>query len=126
MSHILVADDTDSVRQLLTFFLQDGGHDVVAAVDGPQALELAHQQNVDLFICDLLMPGMAGGEVIREFRRDFPDTPVIALSGGDIAFSGVAGADRLLAKPFASAALLGLVDDLLGVVPASEPAGKKN
>jgi CheY-like chemotaxis protein len=118
MAHILIADDTDGVRDILTLFLRSDGHDVVAATNGRQALELAQQRTVDLFLCDLAMPGMAGADVIREFRRAFPDIPVVAISGGDLTCGRVEGADRVLGKPFAQAALLSLVGELLGTPTA--------
>jgi CheY-like chemotaxis protein len=114
MAHILIADDTDGVRNILALFLRSDGHDVVTASDGQQALDLAQQGTVDLFLCDLARPGMAGADVIREFRRGFPNIPVVAISGSDPRCSEVEGALRVLGKPFARTALLSLVSELLG------------
>jgi CheY-like chemotaxis protein len=113
MAHILVAEDTNCIRALLTVCLESAGHTVVAASDGQQALALARRQAVDLFICDLYMPGMAGADVIREFRRTFPDTPVIVASGTDPTSAGAERTEGLLSKPFARDALLSLVEEVL-------------
>jgi two-component system chemotaxis response regulator CheY len=121
MAHILVAEDTDSIRDLLTYFLEAAGHTVVGAADGHQALDQARRQAVDLFIYDLYMPGMAGADVIREFYRTFPGVPVIAAAGGDLTFPGVEWADRLLPRPFARDTLLSLVRELLGGALISDP-----
>src|SRR5262245_49224132 len=106
MPTILLADDCDYIRRMLRFFLEDGlGHRVVEAEDGDAALRLARATPVDVFVCDMHMPGRGGLETIPAFRAEFPGVPVVAISGGMagadlLAAARELGASRLLHKPF--------------------------
>jgi two-component system, NarL family, response regulator LiaR len=79
---ILLADDHAVVRQGLRMFLSlDPELDVIGeAVDGAQALKLAHELQPDVILMDLLMPVMDGIEAIGRVRKELPDTEVIALT----------------------------------------------
>jgi NarL family two-component system response regulator LiaR len=79
---ILIVDDHSVVRQGLQMFLAlDPELDVVGeAVNGVEALEMAHQLRPDVVLMDLLMPEMDGVTATREIRRELPDTEVIALT----------------------------------------------
>lgn len=79
---ILIADDHAVVRQGLRMFLSlDKDLEVVGeAVDGKQALQMAHQLNPDVVLMDLLMPVMGGVEATTAIRKQLPDTEVIALT----------------------------------------------
>ncbi|MGC9668403.1 response regulator [Planosporangium sp. 12N6] len=80
---ILVADDHAMVRQgLRTFLSLSPDLDVVGeAVEGRQAVEMAHQLEPDLVLMDLLMPGLDGVSAIAEIRRELPAVEVLALTG---------------------------------------------
>lgn len=79
---ILIADDHAVVRQGLRMFLSlDKDLEVVGeAVDGKQALQMAHQLRPDVVLMDLLMPVMGGVEATTAIRKQLPDTEVIALT----------------------------------------------
>ncbi len=80
---ILIADDHGVVRQGLRTFLSlsDDLEIVGEAVDGRQAIELAHRLHPDLVMMDLLMPGLDGVNATATIRRELPAVQVLALSG---------------------------------------------
>jgi DNA-binding response OmpR family regulator len=104
MARILVADDAPTVRMLLVRHLQAGGHEVIEAADGPEALAAGSDGDIDLAVVDHLMPGMLGTEVIsrwREMGLDFPVLVLTAVDDGDTAVrSFELGADDYVRKPF--------------------------
>ena len=79
MATILIVEDRPNDRALLTATLQTGGHQIVQASDGEEALELLSQINPDLVISDILMPTLDGHEFVRRMRERAtrPATPVI-------------------------------------------------
>ena len=82
MAKVLVADDEQDMRALLTKLLSKGGHDVIQAKDGKGALELAINHQPDVILLDVSMPAMGGLEVLKKLR-ELPATraiPVIFLS----------------------------------------------
>jgi len=84
MKRILIVDDDAAVLEVLTRALSSL-YDVSAAHDGPEALNLAGQQPVDLVITDYLMPIMTGDELIVRFREVQPEAKVLMITGhGDL------------------------------------------
>ena len=103
---ILIVDDSASMRQLVTFALKDAGYDVIAAVDGKDALGKLNGTKVDMVVTDLNMPNMDGIELIRQLRS-IPAckfTPVVMLtteSQESKKHEGrAAGASGWIVKPF--------------------------
>ena len=83
MAKVLIVDDEQSTRELLSDFLSDAGYDVMEADNGQVALETARQERPDLVILDAIMPTMSGLEVLAGLRKS-PATervPVILLMG---------------------------------------------
>ena len=121
MACVLVIDDDDRFRGLLRETLTEAGHDVLAASDGSDGVELFAQNQVDLIVTDIIMAEKEGFETIYELRRDHPSLPIIAISGGGHHASGdsylrtaeALGADRSLQKPFPLQRLLDMVGELL-------------
>ena len=69
---ILVVDDIEMNRDLLEQELEEEGFEVVTAADGPQAIAVIEQSEVDLVLLDIQMPVMSGLEVLEVVRRDWP------------------------------------------------------
>jgi DNA-binding response OmpR family regulator len=116
---VLVADDEDDIRALVSLAVRRAGCTVATeVVDGTQALTAARTDPPDLAVLDVSMPGATGLEVCAALRAD-PATagvPVLLLSAGaspdDVARGLAAGADAYLAKPFAVAGLVARVREL--------------
>jgi len=117
MPSVLVVDDQDQVRQLIRETLEQAGYEVEEARDGKEGLDRYRARSTDLVIMDILMPDQDGLEAIMTLRREFPDTRVIAMTGGSdtigvLNFLDVAkmlGARRTLQKPFELKVLLDTV-----------------
>ncbi len=110
---ILILEDDDSIRRMVTVLLEARGFSVLAASNGKDALDWAQVRPPDVAVLDLAMPGLYDGfEVIRRLRASpgTARTPLIVLSARDDEGSRSrargAGADSFLAKPFSPGALL--------------------
>ncbi|MDS4027469.1 MAG: SpoIIE family protein phosphatase [Candidatus Contendobacter sp.] len=80
-ARILTIDDEDLVREILTAYLEDSGFEVIQASDGQTGIDLIQRQSPDLVLCDLRMPGMDGLQVLATVTRDFPELPILVVSG---------------------------------------------
>jgi two-component system response regulator PilR (NtrC family) len=104
MANLLVVDDEQGMRQLLSLVFGRAGHKVRAAENGRRALELLREQPADLIVSDVRMPDMGGIELLREARELLPDVAVVMMT----AFATVEtareafklGADDFIQKPF--------------------------
>lgn len=105
---VLVVDDVEANRDLLSRRLQRQGHSVAVAENGQRALEMIRAQPFDLVLLDIMMPEMDGYETIRAIRElePFRSLPIIALTAkamkGDRQKCLEAGASDYLAKPVSS------------------------
>lgn len=103
--NILVVDDTEANRKLLTWILEDDGHNVVEARDGAQAVELFKQHDIDLVLMDVMMPVMDGFEATKAIKehlggRHVPIIFLTALSDdASLAKCLSIGGDDFLSKP---------------------------
>jgi two-component system response regulator RegX3 len=110
---ILIADDEPSVRDSVSYALQQEGYEVTAAVDGRDAeAKLAGDLPFDLLILDIMMPGRSGLDLCREVRTRSA-VPIIVLTAKDAEVDKVVGlevgADDYVTKPFSVRELLGRV-----------------
>ncbi len=102
---VLLVDDEAVNRQVLLNHLLLEKHDVTQASSGKEAIDLAHKQDFDLILLDIMMPGMSGYEVCQKLRKKFPahELPIIFLtakSGTDDVVTGFSmGANDYLTKP---------------------------
>jgi CheY-like chemotaxis protein len=119
IADVLVVDDEEPVRSLVTAILHAAGFRVHAAANGPEALDLfsSHPGDFDLVILDYVMPDMDGTEVMRELRRLVPSVKVILSSGHSSCFDlrdlVAAGVTAFLPKPYRPQDLLRVVRDVL-------------
>ncbi len=120
MAKILAVDDSASMRQMVAFTLKSAGHEVIEAVDGKNALDIAKKQSFNLVITDVNMPNMDGLTLTKELRGlpNFKFTPILILTteaGGDKKVQGkAAGATGWLVKPFNPEQLLSTIKRVLG------------
>ncbi len=111
---ILVADDEPSVRDAVGYALEQEGFDVTLAVDGDDAdaKVAAGDEDYDLLILDIMMPGRSGLDICRDVRARSP-VPIILLTAKDAEVDKVVGlevgADDYMTKPFSVRELLGRV-----------------
>ena len=78
---MLVVDDERPVRDLLVTVLSRQGYVVRALATGEEAVEVAQQQEVDLLLTDVMLPGMSGPDLARAIRKHSPHTHVLFMSG---------------------------------------------
>ncbi len=118
MLNVLIADDEESVVELVRVTLEDERVRVIAAGNGVTALALAEEIRPELVLLDVNMPGHDGIEVCRRLRADerFARTPIVLLTAAtrpeDVRRGLDAGATEYLTKPFSPVRLLALVDTL--------------
>jgi two-component system chemotaxis response regulator CheY len=115
----LVVDDSASIRQLVTFALSDAGFEVLAAVNGEEAVSRLAAGNFDMVITDLNMPEMDGIELIKKIRgmthcRFIPIIMLTTEAQDDKKRQGKeAGASGWIVKPFSPEQLLSVVRKFL-------------
>jgi DNA-binding NtrC family response regulator len=78
---VLVIDDEPGLRGMMVFGLGDRGYRVLSAANGDEALEKIAQEAFDLVICDIMMPGKNGVEVLKSIKEIHPQTEVIMATG---------------------------------------------
>lgn len=101
---ILIADDEQEIRDVLRLYLEKDGYEVTEAQDGLETMKLLGEQEYDLLLLDIMMPGMDGYRVLRNIREK-NNVPVIMLSAkgteSDKILGLDLGADDYITKPFA-------------------------
>ena len=117
MKKILVADDEELIRRLVSDFLVQEGYEPVLATDGDEALELfGKHPDIQLMILDIMMPGADGWEVCRRVRET-STVPIIMLTARSTEFDQLtafdAGADDYVTKPCSPSVLMKRVAALL-------------
>jgi twitching motility two-component system response regulator PilG len=109
---VLVIDDSNTIRRSAEIFLKQGGHEVVLAEDGFDALSKLSDYQPDLVFCDILMPRLDGYQTCAIIKRNpqFAHVPVIMLSSKDGLFDKargrMVGSQDYLTKPFTKDQLL--------------------
>jgi serine phosphatase RsbU (regulator of sigma subunit) len=109
-ARILMIDDEQLVREILTAYLEDSGFEVIQAGDGATGIELIRREQPDLVLCDLRMPGMDGLQVLATVTHEFPELPILVVSGmggmGDAIQALKLGAWDYVTKPIEDMAVL--------------------
>lgn len=120
---LLVVEDEATLAQGLKFNFEQEGYSVQTAEDGPTAITYFREcyeegnDNVDLVVLDLMLPGMSGYEIAKEIRRIDEVVPILVLSARELsedkAYAFDCGTDQYMTKPFALPELLSRVKNLL-------------
>lgn len=122
-ARILIVDDEPSITEFVSYAMQKEGYQTETASDGEEALRKIEEQHFDLFILDIMLPGIDGYELCRRIRARM-STPILFLSARDTELNKVAGlelgADDYLAKPFGVRELLARTRALLRRSQGSE------
>ena len=114
---VLVIDDSNTIRRSAEIFLKQGGHEVMLAEDGFDALAKVNDAQPDLIFCDILMPRLDGYQTCAIIKRNprFTHTPVVMLSSKDGVFDKargrMVGSQEYLTKPFTKDQLLQAVQE---------------
>jgi twitching motility two-component system response regulator PilG len=109
---VLVIDDSNTIRRSAEIFLKQGGHDVLLAEDGFDALAKVNDYQPQLIFCDILMPRLDGYQTCAIIKRNskYASVPVVMLSSKDGVFDKargrMVGAQDYLTKPFTKDQLL--------------------
>ncbi|MDQ6679556.1 MAG: response regulator [Pseudomonadota bacterium] len=119
MHSILAVDDSASMRQMVSFTLQNAGYEVVDAVDGVDAFDKANRRRFDLVLTDQNMPNLDGIGLTKKLRDNpnFKSTPILILtteSSDEMKQKGrAAGATGWLVKPFDPAKLIEVIGKVI-------------
>ncbi|MGE7764847.1 response regulator transcription factor [Peribacillus sp. NPDC096540] len=104
MKKILIIEDEENLLQFIRLELEYEGYEVITAYDGREGLTIALNQNVDLILLDLMLPGLNGIEVCRRIRSSLDNTPIIMITARDSVLDKISGldsgADDYISKPF--------------------------
>ena len=109
---VLVIDDSNTIRRSAEIFLKHGGHEVMLAEDGFDALSKINDYQPHLIFCDILMPRLDGYQTCAIIKRNakFAGVPVVMLSSKDGVFDKargrMVGSEDYLTKPFTKDQLL--------------------
>ena len=120
---VLVIDDSNTIRRSAEIFLKQGGHEVLLAEDGFDALAKVNDYQPNLIFCDILMPRLDGYQTCAIIKRNakFSDVPIVMLSSKDGVFDKargrMVGSQDYLTKPFTKDQLLQTVTVLGGAKP---------
>lgn len=121
MNTILIVDDEAPVRKMLKNMLKGESVDIVEAENGLEAKKICLESEIDLMITDIVMPEKHGVDLIMELKKELPDLPIIAISGGGgvtgrfdyLEIVNLMGIENILRKPFEANELRIMVSNAL-------------
>lgn len=121
MARFLILDDDEDIGSIVEMILQMEGHDTAVLQRAEDAVAAQRSRPADVLITDIFMPDQDGLETIQQFRSEFPQVKIIAMSGGGDMLRNVSylfsarelGAVQVLRKPFEREALLDVVRQTL-------------
>lgn len=123
---ILICDDEEHIRQFMKINLEYSGFDIVEASTGEEALELADEKSPQVYILDIMLPGISGYEVCEKIRQKYPKAGIIMVSAKSQDIDKILGLERgcddYIIKPFNPQELILRVKSLVRRVNYSEVA----
>jgi two-component system, OmpR family, phosphate regulon sensor histidine kinase PhoR len=121
---ILIIDDEEGLRDMLVFGLSDRGFDVATARNGEEGVALIKEMPADVVLCDIMMPGMSGIDVLTRIKQLRPETMVVMVTGYatlDTAVSAMKrGAFDYVSKPYGLDQVLVLIQRALAARKSAE------
>jgi DNA-binding NtrC family response regulator len=121
MARFLIIDDDEDLGSVVQMILELDGHEAAVSTNAESAVKMHRVRAADVLITDIFMPDKDGFEVIRQFRREFPDVSIVAMSGGGemlrslryLSSAREIGAVHSIRKPFEKESLLAVVHEVL-------------
>ncbi|KPL16199.1 MAG: transcriptional regulator [Bacteroides sp. SM23_62] len=117
MMNILLAEDDEDLRSILSQYLEINGFSILQAENGQAGLEMFNNEHVDICILDIMMPLMDGFELARQIRKNDPEIPVIFLTARNQKADRIKGlklgADDYITKPFEVEELILRIQNIL-------------
>lgn len=116
---ILIVEDENAVREMLSFTLKNSGFDTFEAINSEEAFDVIQKQNIDLILLDWMLPGKAGIDISRILRssKETKDIPIIMLTAkseeSDKVLGLESGADDYITKPFSPKELVARIKAIL-------------
>lgn len=127
---VLIVDDEKAIVEILKYNLEKNEFDTVEAYDGNEALRLAREEDPDIILLDIMLPGQDGFEVCKTLRDEGNNVPIIMLTARedetDKVFGLETGADDYITKPFSIRELLARVKANIRRVSAPAPVEEKH
>ena len=120
MAVVLIIDDDEMIVESLSILLQNEGYDVLSSSNGKNGLKLLGKNRIDVVITDIIMPDKDGIDTIREIKKTYRNTKIIAMSGGGkiaakeyLTFVKQLGVRHTLSKPFEKEQILSALEAVL-------------
>lgn len=127
MATILLAEDDRAVREFVSRALRQDGHDITAVSDGQQALNALGQGQYDMLLADIVMPQMDGISLALKAAKDYPDLPVLLMTGYSAERQRAHNLDALIqdviSKPFSLQEIREAVRRMLEITAPEKPGG---
>ncbi|MBY7143843.1 response regulator transcription factor [Virgibacillus sp. NKC19-3] len=125
---VLIVDDESSIVTLVDYNVKMAGFQTDVAYDGLEAMKKAEENDYDLIILDLMLPGMDGMEVCKHLRSNKISTPILMLTAKDDEFDKILGlelgADDYLTKPFSPKEVVARIKAILRRTNGEQPVNK--
>ena len=114
MAKVLLIEDEENIRKIISYDLRKAGHTIVESGDGQEALDIALKQPFDVLIIDWMLPHVSGIEIVQKLRTQYVDSVMIMLTARDdetdILYAFDQGVDDYVTKPFSPRELLARVN----------------
>ena len=125
MASILIAEDDKAVREFVSRALRQDGHEIVAVGDGQQALTALRERSFDMVLADIVMPQMDGIALALKASKDYPDLPILLMTGYAAERQRAHNLDALIydviSKPFTLKDICAAVRRVLDEEPPERP-----
>ncbi|MBU0690790.1 response regulator [bacterium] len=120
MARVLIVDDDKNIGDVLLETLTFEGYEPIYVEDGSAAMNILREQHIDVTLMDIIMPKQEGLQTIRQIRKEFPEVPIIAMSGGGrvgptnyLTVAKLLGARYAFTKPINNEELLHAINVLI-------------